>query len=143
MSARAYVFVLVLCEVTWLVCSRGTTAHLKDVFIGRCWQYQSISKQNEISVLNTKLNCTELWMKFYDSFAYKNPCEVNVSSYSKFFEMLDNKKKIYNVSHILERRGHLMYFQCRFCVHGTNISKREEKTLTPSMPLVSFYTSGK
>ena len=39
-------------------------------------------------------------MKFYDSFAYKNPCEVNVSSYSEFFEMLDNKKKIYNVSHI-------------------------------------------
>ena len=98
MSTRASVFVLVLCKVTWLAYSRGTTAHLKDVFIGRCWQYQSISEQNKISVLSTKLNCTELWLKFYDSFAYKNPCEVNVSSYSKFFEMLDNKKKIYNVS---------------------------------------------
>ena len=77
--------------------SAGTTQNLKEIFIGRCWHYQVLAKENKIDELKVKVNCTKLWDEFYASFAFKNPCNVSKDSYKKFFDMLDNPKKIRNV----------------------------------------------
>jgi len=29
-------------------------------------------------------NCTDLWQKFYTSFAYKGPCDFDINSYDEF-----------------------------------------------------------
>ncbi|XP_057314167.1 ADP-ribosyl cyclase/cyclic ADP-ribose hydrolase-like isoform X2 [Hydractinia symbiolongicarpus] len=79
-----------------VLANSGTTPHLKDVFIGRCWQYQFLESQNKIDILKTNLNCTMLWMKFYNAFAFKDPCDVTVKSYETLFSMFDTSKKIPN-----------------------------------------------
>jgi len=65
----------------------GTTRHLRDVFIGRCWQYQANQMKNQKKVLN--INCRELWNAFTVEFAHRDPCSSNSSlKYSKFFSLL-------------------------------------------------------
>ncbi|XP_066918488.1 ADP-ribosyl cyclase/cyclic ADP-ribose hydrolase-like isoform X3 [Clytia hemisphaerica] len=76
--------------------SAGTTPGLKEVFIGRCWQYQSISEHNKLPELKVNINCTKLWLAFYDSFAFKDPCTVGVDDYKTFFYMLHTSRKIKN-----------------------------------------------
>lgn len=94
---------LSLCLVchSLVLANSGTTPHLKDVFIGRCWQYQFLESQNKIDVLKTNLNCTMLWLEFHNAFAFKDPCDVTVKSYETLFSMFDTSKKIPNVSIVL------------------------------------------
>ena len=76
----------------------GTTPNIKEVMIGRCWQYQSVSSQNKKDVLNVAVNCTDLWEAFHDAFAYKDPCNIGKADYQKFFQMVNNTRRIENVS---------------------------------------------
>lgn len=74
----------------------GTTPGIKEVFIGRCWQYQGLSHLNKIPELTFSVNCTKLWQTFHDSFAYKDACNIKADDYKPFFEMLRNPKKLAN-----------------------------------------------
>ena len=67
----------------------GTTKHLKEIFIGRCWDFL----ENKAKYLEypTKLDCQELWKAFLKSFAFKEPCDVKFDSYTSFFKMYDEK----------------------------------------------------
>lgn len=92
-------FVCVLCVLSTFFTSThcaGTTLGIKEVFIGRCWQYQSVSPANKIPELKFAVNCTNLWQSFHDSFAYKDPCNVTHEDYRPFFEMLRHPKKLSN-----------------------------------------------
>ncbi|XP_065670186.1 ADP-ribosyl cyclase/cyclic ADP-ribose hydrolase isoform X4 [Hydra vulgaris] len=92
-----FVFVVAILFLTpKFIESGGTTQNLKEIFIGRCWHYQVLAKENKIDELKTIVNCTKLWNEFYASFAFKNPCDVTKNSYKPFFEMLENPKKIRN-----------------------------------------------
>ena len=87
---------LVLATLYQRTQSAGTTPGLKEVFIGRCWQYQSISEHNKLPELKVNLNCTKLWLAFYNSFAFKDPCDVGVDDYKPFFDLLHTPRKIKN-----------------------------------------------
>ena len=67
----------------------GTTKHLKEIFIGRCWDFL----ENRAKYLEnpTKLDCQELWKAFLKSFAFKEPCDVKFDDYTSFFKMYDEK----------------------------------------------------
>ena len=67
----------------------GTTKHLKEIFLGRCWDFL----ENKAKDLEnpTKLDCQELWKVFLKSFAFKEPCEVKFDDYTPFFKMYDEK----------------------------------------------------
>ena len=74
--------------------NKGTTPHIKDVFIGRCYTYQTNQK------IIGSLNCTELWLAFKGSFAHKDPHEVKIEDYDYFFALLqvDANATLPNVS---------------------------------------------
>ena len=100
-TAMCFMYVIVVAflgPLAVLTDGAGTTPHLKNIFIGRCWQYQVLSEHSKIDVLKTDVNCTELWEAFTEAFAFKNPCKVNDKSYEKFFNLLHNPKKLKNVS---------------------------------------------
>jgi len=91
----AIVFIVTLLSTpTSLVYGAGTSPYLKDMFIGRCWQYETLQANNH--VLTEKVNCRDLWTAFYKSFAFKDPCDMDKDSYENFFNMFKNKNKITN-----------------------------------------------
>lgn len=59
--------------------SDGSTPHLKDIVMGRCWEYE-MRKQSNVR------NCTAIWKAFYDSFAFKDPCTLKFADYGPFFD---------------------------------------------------------
>lgn len=69
--------------------TRGTTKHLKGIFIGRCWDYQL--KANDLKRPTLELHCERLWNKFVNAFSYKGPCDVTINDYRPFFEMYTEK----------------------------------------------------
>lgn len=67
----------------------GTTQHLKDIFLGRCWDFV----ENKGKDLDNpfKVDCKELWETFSKSFAFKGPCDVTAKDYALFFDLYDEK----------------------------------------------------
>lgn len=82
-----------------MAANQGTTPHLKEIFIGRCWKHQN-DNNNQI---NYNINCTQLWTAFRNSFAFKDPCNVTGDDYNKFFTLLqvDSNKTLSNVSNVV------------------------------------------
>lgn len=84
------VVTLLLGSLTWmLVRGQGhgdgyepaTPTNFRQLFIGRCDEYQHVIFPG---VIQPPKNCSELWQKFYDSFAYRDPCDIDVSVYDEF-----------------------------------------------------------
>ena len=65
--------------------TKGTTKRLREIFIGRCWDYQL--KANELEEHSTELDCGRLWDKFELAFSHKGPCNVTTEDYRPFFDM--------------------------------------------------------
>ncbi|ESO89787.1 hypothetical protein LOTGIDRAFT_218611 [Lottia gigantea] len=63
----------------------GTTLHLKEIFIGRCWDYKEI-KHKEFP-LRTDVNCNDLWNDFYKAFSYQAPCDVAMEHYKEYIDL--------------------------------------------------------
>ncbi|XP_070539295.1 ADP-ribosyl cyclase/cyclic ADP-ribose hydrolase-like [Ptychodera flava] len=62
---------------------KGTTLHLKDIFLGRCWDYQCGFNRATCDTSNLK-NCTRLWELFQAAFTYRDPCNVTHDMYEPF-----------------------------------------------------------
>lgn len=61
----------------------GSTPYLRDIIVGRCEDY---FRQN------TKIkpkNCTEIWKKFHDVFAFKDACSLTPADYEPFFDVME------------------------------------------------------
>lgn len=63
------------------ISSHGSARHLKEIVLGRCWDFQRQKK----SEVNPK-NCSKLWETFHNAFAFKDPCATNFSDYEPFFD---------------------------------------------------------
>ena len=55
----------------------GTTKHLKEIFIGRCWDFQRSQAEQK--------DCDNLWKLFSEAFAFKDPCKLTSEDYKPFF----------------------------------------------------------
>lgn len=64
-----------------LAYSYGSTKHLKDIVLGRCWDFQRQKVHHE----STK-NCSKIWETFYTAFAYKDPCNTTFKDYGPYFD---------------------------------------------------------
>ncbi|XP_078620451.1 ADP-ribosyl cyclase/cyclic ADP-ribose hydrolase-like [Branchiostoma floridae x Branchiostoma japonicum] len=58
----------------------GTTPHLQEIFLGRCWGFQQLWE------VSPEVDCTDLWEKFFGAFSYREPCDQTASSYDPFFQ---------------------------------------------------------
>ena len=83
-----YVYILVFLTVSFHSLSQfdaekaGTTPHLKEIVLGRCWNYQL----KNVSSKGEPLNCTSMWKAFHDAFAFKNACNLTFADYEPFFD---------------------------------------------------------
>jgi len=66
----------------------GSTPNLKDIFLGRCYQYQQIDEKNFDPALQVTYNCRKLWREFRASFAYKDPCKLSQKDYEAYFKLV-------------------------------------------------------
>lgn len=64
-----------------LAYSYGSTKHLKDIVLGRCWDFQRQKVQEE-----ARTNCSKIWDTFYTAFAYKDPCNTTFEDYKPYFD---------------------------------------------------------
>jgi hypothetical protein len=70
---------------------QGTDKHLKEIFIGKCWEYQRKFKFRE------SVDCARLWEAFLTGFAYKEPCDVTLEDYKDFFGMIHEEPLVNKV----------------------------------------------
>ncbi|CAF0759290.1 unnamed protein product [Adineta ricciae] len=66
--------------------TNGTTCGLKEIMLGRCYEYQYIKRGLYLSNTTDIKNCTELYDLFESEVRYKPYCNMNMSTYSKYFE---------------------------------------------------------
>ena len=64
-----------------LTYSNGSTKHLKEIVLGRCWDFQRLKVHDG----STK-NCSKIWETFYRGFAYKDPCNITCADYKPYFD---------------------------------------------------------
>ena len=63
----------------------GTPLHFKEIFIGRCWQYQM-----KIGLKDTEqINCEKVWENFEQAFSFKGPCDVTTKDYLVFLDKIE------------------------------------------------------
>ncbi|CAH1781446.1 unnamed protein product [Owenia fusiformis] len=107
---NCFVLTFGLCQLNH-VASQGTTDHLQDIFIGRCWNYQT--KIRPVAPGQYK-NCSELWQRFSTAFMNKDACSVTQDDYRSYgdiaMEDVPNGKSLfwegtYQVTHDYSRRG--------------------------------------
>ena len=91
----------------------GTTKHLKEVFIGRCWDF--VANKGKYLENPTKVDCQKLWKVFRKSFAFKGPCDVTFGDYAPFFNMYDEKPLSDRVRLLLQSlvlvECHILYWE--------------------------------
>ncbi|XP_050417319.1 ADP-ribosyl cyclase/cyclic ADP-ribose hydrolase [Patella vulgata] len=84
----------------------GTSDHLQDIFIGRCWDYTEIKYKQQIGSM--VVNCSDLWNTFYAAFSYRAPCDLSMQRYADFMakasQTLPRNKAMfwsgtYNIAH--------------------------------------------
>lgn len=85
-------FLLLSITVHSSVQNEGTTPKIKEIVIGRCYDYQ-LKKIGSNST--TWKNCTKIWDTFHRAFAYKNPCNLTFDDYKPYFDEV-GMPKIYD-----------------------------------------------
>ena len=64
---------------------------LRNIIIGRCWEYQEIMK-DYVKVVD----CSEVWEAFHGAVAFKTNCSITEKSYDRFFELTKPRKDFKN-----------------------------------------------
>lgn len=59
---------------------KGSTPNLKEIFIGRCYQYLDFNS----FTLPKGVTCPTLWQEFSRVFAGHEPCQIDPSEYGRF-----------------------------------------------------------
>ncbi|XP_045201047.1 ADP-ribosyl cyclase/cyclic ADP-ribose hydrolase-like isoform X2 [Mercenaria mercenaria] len=62
----------------------GTTLNINRIFLGRCLEYQELTKGTLIQPV--KVNCTELWSVFAKAWIHKDPRSIVPSDFDEFFD---------------------------------------------------------
>ena len=79
----------------------GTTTHLREIFLGRCYEYQFQRKMDQ----EKEYDCPLLWKIFSKAFTFKGPCDVTMSDYESFISKLNEpipKDKVSFISKLNE-----------------------------------------
>ncbi|KAK3798080.1 hypothetical protein RRG08_034636 [Elysia crispata] len=61
---------------------KGTTGNIKQVFEGRCWDYDVTRYIPDLPRVTA--SCEELWKLFFKAFSYQPPCAVALENYQPY-----------------------------------------------------------
>ena len=80
------IFVLLYCFER-PVAAAGTTKHLKEIFLGRCYEYQELLRfHSDMKASAGKKDCAKLFMTFEAAFEEPTNCSTNYAGYfDRFF----------------------------------------------------------
>lgn len=110
-------YLIIVSNLVSLTVSKGSTTHLREIVIGKCWDYQRL-KSHEV----TK-NCSKIWGIFSKAFAYKDPCSVSFADYKTYFDevgmdIVKPNKVIWifsNYAHIIYKLVFVLYLSAELC----------------------------
>lgn len=83
---------LLLSLVELSIQDKGSTPRIKEIVIGRCYDYQY---KKFGSNATTWKNCSKIWDALHRGFAYKNPCNLTFVDYKPYFDEVE-MAEIYN-----------------------------------------------
>ena len=63
----------------------ASTKNLKELVIGRCYEYMLKSNQPSSS----RWDCGMLWSKLFEAFSYKGPCEATQHDYESLIDLME------------------------------------------------------
>jgi hypothetical protein len=104
--------VVLVTAVFRLAESQGTTDNIKEVFEGRCWDYDVTRYQNLLPRVET--DCSDLWKEFSTAFSYRKPCDVTENRYKRFLDLAKQAlpvdkvlfwSGVYNLAHQFSANG--------------------------------------
>lgn len=94
----------------------GSTPGLKNLVLGRCYEYQVLQLQYRTKELMTDFECDVFWRMFSDVFAYKDMCDFT-NKYDEVLDYIDNghpiKDKVFWFSFFLL---FLVLLTCEFII---------------------------
>ena len=61
---------------------QGSTPQIKEIVLGRCYDFQNKKLGSDES---TWKDCNKIWEALHEGFAYKNPCKLTQDDYKPFF----------------------------------------------------------
>lgn len=70
--------------------SCGTTPNIKEIIIGRCYDFQETQSNGKNPLLSVDVDCEELWEVFNNTIAYQDPCNITVETYEELFDIMNN-----------------------------------------------------
>lgn len=62
----------------------ASTKNMKELVIGRCYEYMFKSNQS-----SSRWDCGMLWSKLFEAFSYKGPCEVTQHDYENLIDLME------------------------------------------------------
>ena len=90
---------------------KGSTPNIKEIVLGRCYEYQELK-----TVGPKKKDCNKIWEAFHQAFAYKDPCNLPFDDYQPFFDATEMQElpKVRKTDKCLVEEGwsfsQIMYF---------------------------------
>lgn len=105
---------LLLSMIVTVVDGSNTPSNLEEIFIGRCYEYQQITRPDLF--LNGEKNCSDLYRLFTEAYAYKDPCNVSVESFDDFSEAA--KHDIYTTDRVMYWSGAVVPLVYEFHAEG-------------------------
>ena len=83
---------LLLCINTnvFITADKGTTNHLQEIFMGRCWEYQEVNVGKlEVDKRGTwkEKNCLDIWNAFHQDVQSKQPCKALPTDFKQYFAL--------------------------------------------------------
>lgn len=67
--------------------TKGTTPEIEGIFIGQCNYFINVLHQSDCDVQSEGFNCSQIWIEFSGAILGNDPCDVNISSFDRLFEI--------------------------------------------------------
>ena len=66
----------------------GSTPGLKEIFFARCGEY--LKRESVQHFVEDRVSkCERIWLAWYEAFAFRDPCDVDITDYGEFMKLTD------------------------------------------------------
>lgn len=95
---KACILIIVICVLHYSYsCTSknldGTTRNLREIFIGRCYEFFHGTHQDKCNINPNRYDCNEIWYKFKEIVIGKDPCEIKMDDFNSFLKSVDHPIK--------------------------------------------------
>ena len=92
----------------------GSTPKIKEIVLGRCFDFQNEKLGPDKSKWK---DCNKIWEAFHKGFAYKNPCKLTQDDYKPFFSATGMQEIHDKVMNDLEKNNFSAFWKALLIVY--------------------------